>query len=144
MSFERYGSSNEMTVPSSVLKTPTPVYNVEMGSDRRINCSALPSDLMYFSLMLNPNITSLGNFCVVRISDCSIRSIFLLSVIVNFSTPVVVSRNLFSMMFGLDRRIILSASFLIFARISSYHAVESNQYGYCSKMLLAISVYLLY
>src|SRR5699024_7742645 len=33
MSFERYGSSNEMTVPSSVLKTPTPVYNVEMGSD---------------------------------------------------------------------------------------------------------------
>src|SRR5699024_7502516 len=96
---------------------------------------------MYFSLMLNPNITSLGNFCVVRISDVSIRSIFLPSVIVNFSTPVVGSRNLFSMMMGLDKRIILSSSFLFFARISSYHAVESNQYGYCSKILLAISCY---
>src|SRR5699024_5654877 len=99
---------------------------------------------MYFSLMLNLNITSLGNFFVVSISDLSIHLIFLPSVIVNFSTPVVGSRNLFSMMIGLDKRIILSSSFLFFARISSYHAVESNQYGYCSKMLLAISVYLLY
>src|SRR5699024_5099466 len=99
---------------------------------------------MYFSLMLNPNITSLGNFCVVRISDVSIRSIFFSFLIINFFTPLVRLKKLFSFFIGLDKRIILSSSFLFFARISSYHAVESNQYGYCSKMLLAISVYLLY
>nr|BAB47593.1 hypothetical protein [Staphylococcus aureus] len=104
ISFERYGSSNEMTTPLSVFNTPTPVYNDDRGSDWRINCSALLNDLMYFSLMLKPYMISEGNFCDVKISDVSIRPIFCPLEITSFSTPDLGSRNLFLIKIGLDKR----------------------------------------